>query len=131
MGQSDLYGYLITEERYEDESLILKEGNKGGWIYLILEGRVKLVKKTSRGNVILDTLKKGDVFGEVDFLDGGKGLRSLSVKATDGPVRVGVLNTERLVKDYEATPPQLRILIKSFMKKYKETMNNACTAIGQ
>ncbi|MDY7035869.1 MAG: cyclic nucleotide-binding domain-containing protein [Thermodesulfobacteriota bacterium] len=118
--ESSIYGYIVNEETHPKGAAIIGEGSKGEWVYVILEGHVKLTKMNSKKTLVLSILKKDDVFGQIDFLKGGSGFRNISAVASGGPVRVGVLDTERLVRDYEAVPTQIRILIKSLMGKLKD-----------
>ncbi|MBW1682325.1 MAG: cyclic nucleotide-binding domain-containing protein [Deltaproteobacteria bacterium] len=115
-----LLGYIASEETYEDRTVIIEEGSKGEWIFVVLEGRVKVKKKTEKGKVTLDTLKEGDIFGEMVLLEQRKGVRTASVVA-DGRVRVGVLDTQRVVRDYESLSPQLKDLIRTLIVRLKET----------
>ncbi len=77
-----IHAYVASEEFYPNGSVIIEEGTVGDWVYVILEGSAKVRKKTSKGLVTVDTLKEGDVFGEMGFLEGGKRLRSASVVAS-------------------------------------------------
>jgi CRP-like cAMP-binding protein len=124
-----LYGYVTSEETYTDKSVIFQEGKKGTWIYVVLEGHVKLIKKSAKGNIVLDILKEGDIFGEIGFLVGGQDFRSLSAMASDNIVRVGILDTDRLISDYEAVQPQIRIIMRSLMKKLKDMIENTCSMV--
>ena len=117
-----VYGYLANEESYADKSVIIEEGSTGNWVYVILEGKVNVKKKAADGLIIIDTLKAGDIFGEMAMFGQKGGIRTASVVAL-GPVRVGVLDTERLVRDYESISPQLRDLMKSLIKRLKDTNN--------
>ena len=119
-----LYGYIVSEESYEGNDYIIREGSKGDWVYVILEGKVKVKKMTSRGMVIIDTLKEGDIFGEMILWQLGKGDRNASVIA-DGPVKVGILSTENLLHEYEAVSPRIKLLLKSLMKRLAETTKKA------
>ncbi|MCJ7775008.1 MAG: hypothetical protein MUP08_01345, partial [Desulfobulbaceae bacterium] len=56
-------------------------------------------------------------------------LRSASVVAADGPVRLGVLDSERLVKDYGTLSPQFRALMRSLIRRLKETTSSVCNAV--
>jgi CRP-like cAMP-binding protein len=103
-----------------DTSVILEEGSVGDWVYVILEGSVKVRKKTPKGVVTVDTLKEGDVFGEMGFLEGGKRLRSASVVAS-GDVWVGILDGEKLTRDFELIPSNLRALIRSLALKLRKS----------
>ncbi len=112
--------YLSAEETYESGDIIIEEGSKGDWVYLILEGQAKVIKRTEAGAVTIDVLKAGAVFGEMSlfgrFLEG----RSASVVAADGPVRIGVLNSQLLRRDYEFLSPRLRLLMDTLIAKLKE-----------
>jgi CRP-like cAMP-binding protein len=126
-----LYGYVVHEETFSKNGLIVKEGKQGAWVYLILEGRVKLVRKNGTGTIVFDTLDEGEIFGEIDFLEGTKSTRGFSVLAAEDRVRVGLLDTELLIEDYEAAPPQIRIILKSLMRKLKEMIDNTCTMVTE
>jgi CRP-like cAMP-binding protein len=124
-----VYGYVADEETYPDKAVIIEEGSKGDWVYVILKGSAKVTKKTQKGAVTLDILREGDVFGEMVLLETGQELRSASVVAVDGPVRLGVLDSERLVKDYGTLSPQLRALMRSLIRRLKETTDSVCNAV--
>ena len=124
-----VYGYVASEEEYPDKAVIIEEGSKGDWVYVILKGRARVIKRTRKGIVTLDTLKEGDIFGEMVLLETGQELRSASVVAADGPVRLGVMDSERLVKDYGTLSPQLRTLMRSLIRRLKEATNKICSMV--
>lgn len=117
-----VYEYVISEDTFQKDSVILKEGSKGNWIYIILEGRVKIKKKLSRGTVTIGLLKEGDILGEIAFLQMGQSLRSASAIA-DTNVVLGVIDTSRLTDDFGSISPQLRKLISSLMKRVRDMSN--------
>jgi CRP-like cAMP-binding protein len=121
-----IHAYVASEEFYPNGSVIIEEGTVGDWVYVILEGSAKVRKKTSKGLVSVDTLKEGDVFGEMGFLEGGKRLRSASVVAS-GDVWVGILDGEKLTADFEMIPSNLKALIRSLVLKLREITTNVCS----
>ncbi len=121
-----LYSHVAKEEDYPDKTVIIEEGSTGYWIFVVLEGKVRVTQKTPQGAVTIDTLKEGDVFGEMAFFERGRGMRTASVIA-DGPVRLGLLDTDQLDKDYEALSPQLKELITTLIIRLKETTRQAST----
>ena len=127
--QPTVHAYVASEEFYPNGSVIIEEGTVGDWVYVILEGAVKVRKKTPKGSVTVDTLKEGDVFGEMGFLEGGKRLRSASVVAS-GDVWVGVLDGEKLTRDLEELPSNLRALIRSLVLKLREITTNVCSLVA-
>ena len=124
-----VHGYVASEEFYPNESGIIEEGTVGDWVYVILEGSAKVRKKTPKGLVTVDTLKEGDVFGEMGFLSGGKRLRSASVIAS-GDVWVGVIDGEKLTRDFEQIPSNLKALIRSLVLKLRETTTKVCSLVS-
>jgi CRP-like cAMP-binding protein len=124
-----VHAYVASEEFYPNESVIIEEGTVGDWVYVLLEGSAKVRKKSPKGMVTVDTLKEGDVFGEMGFMEGGKRLRSASVIAS-GDVWVGVLDREKLTRDFEQSPSNLRALIRSLVLKLRETTTKVCSLVS-
>lgn len=57
--------------RFPQGTTILKEGEAGGWLYVITEGQVRISKIVPGvGEEALSILPPGDLFGEVEFFDG-------------------------------------------------------------
>ncbi len=122
-----LYVYIMSEEDYPANSTIVKEGSKGDWIYVILEGKVKIKKNTPKGMVTITTLKEGDIIGEMTLFDTvvGEKTRTASAIAEGGPVKVGVLDADRLLKDFESVSPQLKGLTRTLIKRLIDTTQRA------
>jgi CRP-like cAMP-binding protein len=121
--------YILEHRTYADGETIIEEGSMDSRAYVVMKGTVKVRKRTAKSMVTIDTLKEGEVFGEMVFLEGGEGRRSASVTAVEGSVHVGLLDNERLVAEYEALPPELRVLIVSLMIKLRNTTSNACSVV--
>ncbi len=111
--------YLSSEETYESGEIILEEGTRGDWVYIILEGQAKVTKRTAAGIVTIDTLKKGAIVGEMALFESSQAERSASVMAADGTVKVGGLDFELLLKDFESLSPALRSLITALIMRLK------------
>ena len=116
-----LWAYVAREENYPEDATIITEGSWGDWAYVLLEGRAKVTKETEKGTITLGTLEEGAVFGEVGFFEINGGTRSASVIASEGPVRVGVLDTHLLRKDYEGLSLELRELLKALVIRLKKS----------
>jgi CRP-like cAMP-binding protein len=121
--------YVVEVKTYTGGDVIIEEGSFGSWIYVVLQGSVKVKKSTAKGMVTIDTLKEGEVFGEMVFLEGGAGSRSASVIAAEGAVKVGLLDTQKLIDDYEAIAPEVKTLIQSLMSKLRDTTSKVCTIV--
>ena len=124
-----LHSYIVGETTYSDGEVIIEEGSQGSWVYVILEGSAKVKKRTPKGMITIDILREGEVFGEMVFLEGGKSPRSASIVAAEGQVKVGLLDTQKLIDDYEAVPSELKTLIGSLMLKLRNTTSKVCSII--
>lgn len=61
---------IAAEENYRLGEVIFKEGDGGGALYLILEGKVRISREVSgMGEEALAVLKEGDAFGEMALID--------------------------------------------------------------
>lgn len=126
----DVFSYVVNEERFPDKAFIIKEGGRGDWIYVILEGRVKLLKKTSKGMMTIDTLTEGDFVGEMSLLKRDSEPRIVSAVA-DGPVMVGTLDTTLLKQDWDAQPPRLKKLISSLIQNLEDSIKKAVSVVDE
>jgi len=121
-----LYVYVLNEEDYPTNAVIVKEGSKGEWMYVILEGKVKVKKNTPKGMVTIGTLNEGDIIGEMALFDAVVADRTRTASAiADGPVKVGVMDTDRLLRDFESISPQLKGLIKTLVNRLRDTTQRA------
>ena len=107
---------IFIDETHPEGDVIIQEGSKNDWVYIILEGHVKLKKQTSRSQVTLGTLKEGAFLGEMLFLAPYEGGRTVSAVAASSHVRVGLLDSNRLIHDYESVSPRLKELIQSLVR---------------
>ncbi len=123
-----IYSYVVNEEAYQDQEEIIAEGAKGNWAYIVLEGKVKVKKKTAKGIVTIDTLKTGAIFGEMGLFAEGEAVRTASVVA-DGPVKVGLLDTHRILKEYEGLSPQMRTLMRTLIRRLQDATNKVTALV--
>jgi len=117
-----IYGYIVREEVFPDQTTIFEEGKYGDWVYIVIEGRVKTKKRTSKGMLTINTLGEGSVLGELPFLRRTR--RTASVIA-DGEVKLGLLDKDRLEKEYEALSPQLKSMVTTTVLLLEEATTKA------
>ena len=117
-----LHTYIVDEESYPDGTVILQEGTLGRWAYVVLEGQVKVTKQTKGGSMMIETIGKGGVFGEFALLetDRDRARRTASVVASSA-VRIGVLDREMILHEYDQLSPRLKRLIYTLLMRLKET----------
>ena len=70
---------MSTQRKYPRGEFIFREGETGGYAYVLNEGSVEIVKTSQTGPVILHTVEQKALFGEMAIID--RGVRSASAHA--------------------------------------------------
>jgi len=120
--------YIATEESYRDGEIIFNEGSSGDWIYIVLSGEVEIFKMVRGKKIVVDVLKKGDIFGEVSFVD--KQPRSAGARAV-GPVRVGVYDRNFLTQEYNKLPSDFRAIFDALARRLRKMTSVATNLAGR
>ncbi len=120
----DISDYLVEKKTFPNKAVLNKEGATTNRIYVILEGKAKIKKRGSKGLITIDSLSEGDFIGEMGLLKQGEQSQVVSTVA-DGPVSVGLLDTDRLVSEWNAQPEKLKKLISNLMLKLDNMINKA------
>ncbi|HEX2911793.1 MAG TPA: cyclic nucleotide-binding domain-containing protein [Chloroflexia bacterium] len=68
----DMLAKLVTNHTYNKGDVIIKQGDPGAGLFVILNGSVSVTAKTRPGlpETKLSVLGKGDFFGEMSMIDG-------------------------------------------------------------
>jgi len=113
----------LIERRYPKQSTIVEEGLAGDYMYVIREGRVKVVKSSDDGREkIMDFLEEGSFFGEMSLLD--QQPRSASVE-TLGPVRLLALSRTDFLDVLRRSPDLALAVIHVLTQRLRETDEQA------
>ena len=126
----DIYIYIVNEETYRDKAVIVEEGGHGNWVYIVLEGQVKVKKKTPKGQATIFTLKEGEIFGSENLLRNSKAKRSASVVA-DGEVVIGLLDANKLPDELNALSTQLKKFISTLAKRLQDSTEKAVSILAK
>lgn len=89
---------------------VFRERESGDAAFVVLDGKVAIYKITDQGELILATLGKGAMFGEMALIDNQS--RMASAKAIDGGASVLVVTRDAFRKRMDALDPFTRGLIK-------------------
>lgn len=109
---------IIVKENYKDGQSIINEGSFGEGTYVILEGKVEISKKINNEKIVITCLKKGDIFGEMSFID--RQPRSASVIAI-GDVKIGILDKDFLENEINKTSEDFRLIINALTERLRKT----------
>ncbi|MCU0596620.1 MAG: Crp/Fnr family transcriptional regulator, partial [Desulfobacterota bacterium] len=106
----------VTVLKYKKGEQIIKQGDYGISIYIILNGYVEVFRESERANIVLGTLGPGDIFGEMVFLNKGVEVRSASVRALQDS-EIEVWQPDELAKKYEEIAPVLKAMINQVLRR--------------
>ena len=70
---------MSTQRKYPRGEHIFREGESGGYAYVLNEGTVEIVKTSPTGPLVLHTVEHNALFGEMAIID--RGVRSASAYA--------------------------------------------------
>ncbi len=113
-----------SKVNYPKNKIIFLEEEEGNELYMILKGRVKVVRISESGEEItLAVLQKGDFFGEMSLLDGKP--RSATVVSDEDSILI-LFNTNNFEKVIEKYP---RIALK-LLKELTSRLRKADDLIG-
>ncbi len=109
---------MPTTKNFQPGDYIFKEGETGGYAYLLEEGSVEIVKLTPKGLSVLVTLQKGALFGEMAIIEGG--LRSAGAKAATS-VSVKEIDSGDFLGYIQGKPQVALNLLKRMSFNLRET----------
>jgi hypothetical protein len=105
------YSYIIGEEEYEDGKLIVKEGKFGKWLWIVLGGTADVKRELADDSITILRMGEGCFIGTFNaLLFGGEYGRKASVVAS-GNVLLGVLDTERLSREFNSLSSDFRTIL--------------------
>jgi CRP-like cAMP-binding protein len=106
----------VTVLRYKKGEQIIKQGDYGISVYIILNGNVEVSRESEGGDVVLATLGPGDIIGEMIFLNKGVEVRSASARALQDS-ELEVWHPDDLGKKYEEFAPVLKAMINQVLRR--------------
>jgi CRP/FNR family transcriptional regulator, cyclic AMP receptor protein len=107
-----------TIQRYSDGDIIVSEGIVSNNAYVIFEGKVNVTKKVDKKSILINTLNKGEVFGEMGLIS--QSVRSASVVAV-GNVTIGVIDREQFEAIVSKLPDDARAIVKALVERLSYT----------
>ena len=119
---------MPTTKNFQPGDYIFKEGETGGYAYLLEEGSVEIVKLTPKGLSVLVTLQKGTLFGEMAIIEGG--LRSAGAKATTS-VSVKEIDSSDFLAYIQGKPQVALNLLKRMSFNLRETNKKLTDAMRE
>ena len=114
---------------YSKGDLIIKEGDYGISIYEIISGKVGIFVESGNRETSVAVLGPGMIVGEMAMLKHSNSKRT-AWAVGDGPVVLGILDSVRLVQEWESQPPKIKKLISNLIQNIEESTRKAADMIG-
>lgn len=102
---------------YEDGEVLVRQGDVGDSMYVILEGEARVLMEKDGREVLLRTLGAGELFGEMAVFD--RVVRSATVQAA-GQVRALTLDKGNLMSRIQADPTLAFRIIQTMSGRIRE-----------
>ena len=122
---------MVNEEGFRDGDSIVKGGKYGKWVWVILEGMVEVIRETANSDPItIARLGQGSYIGTFSALLFEEYSRSSTVTAI-GDVWLGLLDTERLAREYTSLPHEFRGILLSMDSRLRKISDLAVDLCGK
>jgi CRP-like cAMP-binding protein len=118
------YSYVVDEEVFYSGDEIVREGNHGNWVWVILEGIAEVIKETADGPLQVLRIGDGAFLGSVASLLAGDNVRSATIVAA-GNVQLGMLDSQQLTSELASLSVDFRELVNSLDSRLREVTNMA------
>ena len=117
-----LLASLGTQQSFKKWTLIFKDGDTGGAIYILLEGRVRAFGSAVSGKEITyGYVSAGEYFGEMT-LDGGK--RSANIEAME-PCLCAIVSNAQLEDFMQVQPRFATEMLQTVISRARQSTDNA------
>jgi len=103
--------------------VIFEEGSTGRELFVVLDGRIDIVKKSGASKTVIVTLSKGEFFGEMAVIDGSA--RSATAVSAAPKTRVMRVNHARFVYLVSQQPAFALMVMDALSKRLRAS--NALT----
>lgn len=109
---------IATYEEFADGQVIFAEGANGDWMYVVESGEVEISRMVNGRRIVIETLKPGDLFGEMAYID--KTPRSATATAK-GTTEVGIVDRQFFDKEFDKLSNDFQQMLKTVNVRLRRT----------
>ncbi len=114
---------FFTPCRFNSDNMICMKGDPSDYLYLICEGEVEVTVSSRDGKIIvLETLSRGDVFGEVGLLDKGPRTADVTARTDISLYRLEADDFETLTQSF--SPGELKAITSYACYLFRRVTNS-------
>jgi CRP/FNR family cyclic AMP-dependent transcriptional regulator len=114
---------------YDVADVIFEEGSTGRELYVVLDGKIDIVKDSGATRTTIVTLGKGEFFGEMAVIDGSS--RSATAVAAAPKTKVMRINHARFVYLVSQQPAFALMIMDALSKRLRASNAAQFKAPGQ
>ena len=114
---------------YDVGDVIFEEGSTGRELYVVLDGKIDIVKDSGATRTTIVTLGKGEFFGEMAVIDGSS--RSATAIAAGPKTKVMRINHARFVYLVSQQPAFALMIMDALSKRLRASNAAQFKAAGQ
>ena len=116
---------IASYETYQNGQIIFKEGSNGDWFYVVDEGGIEISKNVDGQRIVVETMKEGDVFGELAYID--KEPRSATATAK-GKTVVGVVDRDFFDNEFNKISADFQKILKTVAFRLRKVTQSSVDA---
>lgn len=108
---------MLLTRRFAAGEIIIREGDEGQHVYLIMEGRVKVLKQYQGRQAVLASLGVGESFGEMSLVEDKP--RSATVIAVE-KTTLGEIDREHFIEMMRHDPESGFLILRTVFERLRE-----------
>lgn len=113
---------IASYETFQDGQVIFQEGSHGDWIYVVDDGAVEISRVINGEKIIIETLKPGDIFGEMAYI--AKIPRTANAIAK-GTTTVGIIDRNFFDHEFNKLSADFQLIFKTVAFRLRKTTEAA------
>lgn len=116
----------MSEQQFHARDIIFREGEVSDCAYVIVRGKVEILKHGSHGEVQLAVLEPGATFGEMGLFE-PRSPRSATARAVED-THVDVISQQEFIDMVHQSPPRMMPIMETMVERLRATNSRVSSA---
>ncbi len=119
---------IFEDLNFKKHEYVFMEGDPSDWLYIMVEGEVKIIKHTQMGkDIILEIMSPGDIFGGVAVLDNKPYPGSAQAMESANVIRISRKNLLKIMEEYPVLKLETVKYFSDLLRDAHEMLKNIAT----
>ena len=115
----------LQQVMFEPNEIIVEPGQPSKGAFLIEDGKVEVFRASGDRTIVVASLGKGEIFGEMALVDGSDHVRYVQARERTSCLVISAQQYKALLDD---TPPIMRLFLARVVRKLRRTTDLASVA---